>query len=139
MSFEKLSKKDLVAVAEEFGVTSTGTKEAIINELEAEGVTFELYQSLKDNGDPDAADASAEGESEVVEAAPTDGVYGPVEGPEVILAYRSGVGSYGNVYGNWSVKAPFSVVAKSVADGMIAEMPGLFEVASEAEVDAFYN
>jgi hypothetical protein len=138
MSFEKLSKKDLVAVAEEFGVTSTGTKEAIINELEAEGVTFELYQSLQDNADPDAA-ADAEDEAEVVEAAPTDGVYGPVEGPEVILAYRSGVGSYGNVYGNWSVKAPFSVVAKSVADGMIAEMPGLFEVASEAEVDAFYN
>lgn len=138
MSFEKLSKKDLVAVAEEFGVTSTGTKEAIINELEAEGVTFELYQSLRDNADPDAT-ADAVDEAEVAEAAPTDGVYGPVEGPEVILAYRSGVGSYGNVYGNWSVKSPFSVVAQSVADGMIAEMPGLFEVASEAEVDAFYN
>jgi hypothetical protein len=75
----------------------------------------------------------------VTESVVSDGVYGPVTGEDTILAYRSGEGSYGSIYGNWSVKSPFSVVPKSVADGMIAEMPGLFEVASESEVDAYYN
>jgi hypothetical protein len=132
MSFEKLSKKDLVAAAEEFGVEATGTKEVIIAALDAEGVTFELYQSLHGTG---------EEETEGVEVQPiaSDGVYGPVTGEDTILVYKSANGSYGNAYGNWSDKSPFVIVAKSVADGMIEEMPGLFEVASESQVEAFYN
>jgi hypothetical protein len=136
MSFEKMSKKDLVAVAEEFGVSSAGTKETILAELEADGVTFELYQSLEKAG---GDDEGAETAPEPTEVVGEYGVYGLVEGEDTVLAYRSNQGSYGNVYGNWSVKSPFFIVAKSVADGMIDEMPGLFEVASDTEVEAFYN
>lgn len=127
MSFEKLSKKDLVAVAEEFGVESTGTKETIIAALDAEGVTFELVESLKA-----AADQNADGEAEATPAAPV------ASGPEVILAFR-GLGGYNNPFGDWSAKSPYSVVPKSVADELIAELPHLFEVASESEVESFYN
>jgi hypothetical protein len=128
MSFEKLSKPELVAAAEAFGVESTGTKDKIIAALDAEGVTFDLYESLTGDGGSGAVqggDATAEKSEDL--------------GPEVILAFRSSSGGYNNAYGDWTYKSPFSVVPQSVADQLIAENPGLFEVATAGEAEAFYN
>lgn len=128
MSFEKLSKPELIAVADAFGVEASGTKATIIEALDAEGVTFELYQSLTN---PEVAEPAAPVEAPAPVAEES--------GPETILEYTSGMGSYGNKYGSWSPKSPFVVVPKSVADKMIAQYPELFAVASESKVESFYN
>jgi len=123
MSFDKLSKKELVEAAEAFGVDPKGTAKVIVENLEAEGVDYDLWVALKNGGDTTAA-PPAEPEKE--------------EGEDVVLAYR-GAASYSFGGRDWSVKAPYVVVPQSVADRAIDNEGWIFEIASAREVEEFYS
>lgn len=135
MSFDKLSKKELVDVADQFGVTSTGTKNEILAELEAEGVTYDLYEVLRENAEPLVTEAPEETlpKHVVVEkSAPV------ASGNEVILAYR---GAASQTVGDrvWSKAAPYVVVPEETAEAIIAKHGWVFEIASAKEAEAFYS
>ena len=126
MSFEKLSKKDLVAVAEEFGVDSTGTKADILDALEEEGVTFELYTSLHGGGE-------AKVEEPVAAPAPAAKPAGDT------LVLFKGKGSYSGHGASWSAKSPFAVVTAEAAKELEARWPGVFRVANAEEAADYYG
>lgn len=127
MSFENMSKPELVAIAEQFGAESTGTKAKIIDSLEAEGVTYEFYQNLINA-------TSGEPVGELVPEKP------PVveTGNKVVIKYK-GKGSYTGPGIKVTVAAPFAVVDEALADRLIEKGPQRFAIASDKEVDAFYN
>jgi hypothetical protein len=126
MSFEKLSKKELVAVAEGFGVEASGTKADIITNLEAEGVTFELYTSLQGGGEVEA-------EKPVEAPAPAAKPAGDT------LVLFKGKGSYSGHGAVWSAKNPFAVVTADAAKSLEARWPGVFRVATAEEAADYYG
>jgi hypothetical protein len=132
MSFEDMTKKELVEVAEKFGVDPVGTKAKIIEALEAEGVTDEFYQNL-------LSATTTSGEQEVVEVVekPAAPVLEPT-GEEAIVHY-TGNGSYRGPGITLSKDNPFAVVDSSLADALIAKNSELFRIASERQVEEFYN
>jgi hypothetical protein len=138
MSFDKLSKKELVEVANKFGADSSGTKNDILAALEAEGVDFELYETLNENATP------LEVEATVTEQAPDPKHLATVktapepEDDEVILAYRGNASQ--TIRGQvWSKDAPYVVVSPEVAETAIAKYGWVFEVASAKEASEFYS
>lgn len=130
MSFDKLSKPELIRAADAFGSTSTGTKADIIAELEADGVSWELYQSLL--AEPDSEEPAPAAEPEAPVVVEVD------DSEKVILAWR-GSGGFTNKYGDWNRKSPYVLVPKSVANALSDEMPRHFEIANEREVEQFFN
>jgi hypothetical protein len=128
MSFENLKKTDLVKVAEAFGTRSTGTKAEIVEDLAAEGVTWELYQTLTSE--------ESEAVEPVVPAAPNE----PVDngsGPDVVIKFLGG-GSIRTRGVKVSSENPFVVVKESVADALIEKNPYSWRLSTAKELEAFY-
>jgi hypothetical protein len=130
MSFENLKKPDLVKVAESFGTQSTGTKAEIVADLAAEGVTWELYQSLQV--------ADEEPDEPVVDAAPVEAPKTTeAEGNDVVVKFLGG-GSIRTKGLKVSADNPFAVVKESLADALIAKNPKVWRLSTPKELEAFY-
>jgi hypothetical protein len=124
MSLKDLGKPELVTIANEFGVESTGTKAKIIEALAAEGIDDDYLAALTP-----AAPVEATAITEVVEQK---------SGEEVVVALV-GLGSYGMDKYRWTVSNPFQVVPKELADKLISESPEGFRIATETEIEDFYS
>lgn len=121
MSLKELKKDELVALAEQFGVASTGTKETIIAALAEEGVDEAYLAALA----PGTAAGTPDPE--------------PEPSGEETVVYFIGLGSYGSGPYRWTVKNPYQVVPVEFAATLIEKNPGGFRIASAEEIEAFYS
>jgi hypothetical protein len=129
MSFENLKKPDLVKVAEAFGTRSTGTKAEIVEDLAAEGVTWELYESLNSSTAPEETVAESEPVVSQAQSEPT--------GEDVVIKFLGG-GSVRTMGVKVSSENPFVVVKESVANALIAKNSYIWRLSTSKELEAFY-
>jgi len=128
MSFENLKKPELVAIAEQFGTRSTGTKAELVEDLAAEGVTWELYESLKEDATPVA----------VVDDEPVETPPVVEESGEDVLLKFLGQGSFRTAAVKVSGTHPFVAVSPAVAAKLQAKNSALWRDASPRELEKFY-
>lgn len=60
MGFKDLKKEELVAAADYFGSDSDGTKDEVIEQLEDDGVTWEMYEQHVADSEPEPAEPPAD-------------------------------------------------------------------------------
>jgi hypothetical protein len=130
MSFENLKKPELVAIAEQFGTRSTGTKAELVEDLAAEGVTWELYESLKENAEPV--------EEPVVDVEPITAPPVVEESGEEVLLKFLGSGSLRTADVKVSATHPFVNVSPAVAAKLQAKNSTIWRDASPKELEKFY-
>lgn len=140
MSFEKLSKQDLTDIAAQYAVEvgGKGNKSDIIEALEAEGVTYELYSAVKDgvaasNGE-DNDDTNSSSDEPAAAEKPREFAPG-----EEVIVYYTGLTSYSGPAVKVDAKNPFAVLSPEVADALLARKPGLFREANRRELEKFYS
>lgn len=130
MSFDKLSKPELVEAAEKFGVDPAGTKQTIIDSLEAEGVTWELYETITANAESVQTQTEAPSvETKVKKVSDS--------GDEVVLFFL-GKGSYAGpdfvVSGNY----PFFIIDAERGSKLVESRPEKFRLATAEEIQQYH-
>jgi len=137
MSFTALKVAELKNIADEFGVEIDGvtTKTAIINELQDNGVTFELYnktQSLVENT------ASAE-EVFSVHGARTDNAKKPERSEDMLLVKMERSNLVYELYGvRFTKDHPYALVDMDTAQ-QIFEVGEGFRPATPKELQDYYG
>jgi hypothetical protein len=132
MSFNKMSVKELRAVAEMFGVDVAGLNKAtVLKTLEDEGVTYESYEAFSS-----AEKVTPEEEGYVTPTAPVS------DSTLTLIKMTRPNPSYEIMYGKdtyvFTHRHPYVAVPEDVADFIFDTEQG-FQIATPKEVRSFYG
>lgn len=133
MVFESLNKKELRAVAEEFGVDidEGAKKHEIITALQTDGVTWEMYKTAFPDDKPEVEEVQAS----VQEAAP---VKTAKSNDQVLMKMTRANPTYEIRGHKFTRKHPFALVSSEDANYIIENIDG-FRIASPREAEEFYS